>query len=115
MVRVTQAFSDATFELPTYDEEYDDISSLPEQVVSIARVITPTENDYRGGSNLDYSNEPELAYYRGVTTNRVYQQDLLNVPHSVSVLKMPYAKFVNMLQASIVVDAQVDQDKGQIQ
>lgn len=103
-VYVDQEFSDAALEFDIHDKDYEDISLVEEPLTPIALVITPIENDYRGVSGHSdwYENEPELAYYQGTKTGNVYQQDLLNDPQNVVVLRMPATKFMKFLNDHIL-------------
>lgn len=96
-VRVDQDFSDMTFEFPFDEEEaYEDISEVPEPLIPLVQVITPIDQDYRGqhpassvfpGLASAYASSPELAYYVGRDSGKVYQQDLLNIPHTVQAIE----------------------------
>ena len=108
-VRVNQQFSDASFEFPLVDgQEWDDITQVPEHLKQLVFVITPTDEDYRGRSEISdaYADAPELGFYVGEQTGSVYMQDLLNEPNVVSKLskRMTPAKLMKLVQQCAVAD-----------
>lgn len=99
-VRVDQEFSDMTLEFDIIDE-WEDISQVPEQLQPLVYVITPIDSDYRGQSDElagEYANSPELGYYVGVQSKKVYQQDLLNEPNVVSLIRINQKKLMALIQ-----------------
>lgn len=106
-VRVNQQFSDASFEFPLIDgQEWDDARQVPEPLKVLVYVITPTEGDYRGRSELasEYANTPELAFFVGERTGSVYMQDLLNEPNTISKMskRMTPSKLMALVQQCVV-------------
>lgn len=102
IVIADQAFSDMTMEFDINDDLfYEEISEVEEPLELIAKVVTPIDQDYRGTATGDlrgqYATEPELAFYYGTKSKKVYMQDLLN-DDSVSVLTMSYLKLTRLLQ-----------------
>lgn len=102
IVIADQAFSDMTMEFDINDDLfYEEIGEVEEPLELIAKVVTPIDQDYRGTTTGDlrgqYATEPELAFYYGTKSKKVYMQDLLN-DGSVSVLTVTYLKLTRLLQ-----------------
>lgn len=103
-VRVDQEFSDATLDFDVADE-WDDIADVPEQLNPLMYVVTQTEGDYRSLSDeltQTYGNTPELAYFVGARSGKLYQQDLVNIPNTVFLLSMPVAQFNKLIGQHII-------------
>jgi hypothetical protein len=108
-VRIDQVLSDLIFDTEMI-EDWEDISEVPEPLKPLIQIITPVDNDYRGmasGDLLDlYSNSPEWAFYTGVKSGKLYQQDLLNDPQAVALIKMTPKRFMSLVQQHAVKDPQ---------
>lgn len=108
--RVDSVFSDMTLDLPFLDgREWEDMSQVPEQLKPLVYVITPTEGDYRGRSEMadSYKDQPELAFFVGVSSGSVYMQDLLNEPNLIMQIskRITPNKIMKLVQQHIVQDS----------
>lgn len=100
LVHVDDEFSEMTFDFE-FDTSYEDMQEVPEPLTLIVKVVTPIEHDYRGMAKgtlrQQYESSPELAYYVGNKSGKLYQQDLLNHPQTVFELKMSKEQLVSLL------------------
>lgn len=108
-VRVDQQFSDMSFDLPFIDgKEWDDASQVPEPLKPLVYVVTITDGDYRGRSDLaaEYSNTPELGFFVGSQTGSVYMQDLLNEPNTIMQIskRMTPTKLMALVQQHVIAE-----------
>ena len=111
-VRVDQQLSDMFLEPPfsgyEHDQVWEDISEVPEPLALLIYVVTPIEQDYRGMSagplRQMYETEPEIAFYVGKRSGKLYQQDLLNIPNAVSMVEMSPKQLMSLVQKHATQD-----------